>query len=113
MRGDAVALDRLVANLVDNAHRHATARVALSVHEDESGVVTLTVDDDGPGIPVEERERVFERFVRLDEARSRDAGGVGLGLAIVAAVATDHDATVRVADSPTGGARVEAVFGST
>ncbi len=110
VHGDPVALDRMVANLVDNAVRHAAGRVGIGLTEDAAGTVTLTVDDDGPGIPVPDRDRVFERFVRLDEARSRDAGGSGLGLAIVAAVARAHGAAVAVEDRPGGGARVRVVF---
>ena len=110
VRGDATGLERLVTNLVDNARRHATSAVAVAVREGDDGSVTLLVDDDGPGIPVADRDRVFERFVRLDEARSRDAGGSGLGLAIVAAVAHLHGATVGIDDSPLGGARVRVVF---
>ncbi len=72
--------------------------------------MTLTVDDDGPGVPPADRRRVFERFVRLDEARSRDGGGSGLGLAIVAAVAKAHAASVAVEGSPLGGARFLVVF---
>ena len=72
----------------------------------QTGVgVLLTADDDGAGIPPEHRDRVFDRFVRLDEGRSRDAGGSGLGLAIVAEVARAHGGSVRVDDSPLGGAR--------
>jgi signal transduction histidine kinase len=67
--------------------------------------VVLTVDDDGDGIPAEDRERVFERFVRLDEARGRDAGGSGLGLAIVHKVVAGLGGTVRVQESSRGGAR--------
>ena len=110
VHGDPAALDRLVANLVDNAVRHAATTVAVAVQEDDAGTVTLTVDDDGPGVPPADRERVFERFVRLDEARSRDAGGSGLGLAIVRAVAEDQGATVDVDDRPGGGARFRVVF---
>jgi signal transduction histidine kinase len=107
--GDPVALGRLVTNLVDNARRHAASRVAVALAEADHEVV-LTVDDDGPGIPEADRERVFERFVRLDEARSRDVGGSGLGLAIVATVAEVHGATVRIEDSPLGGARLRVTF---
>ena len=71
-------LRRVLANLVDNAVRHARSNVALSVHTGDRGA-ELTVLDDGPGIPAEDRERVFERFARLDDSRDRDAGGTGLG----------------------------------
>jgi signal transduction histidine kinase len=98
--GDAALLAQLLRNLADNAARHADARVAFAL-----GSGLLAVDDDGPGIPPEERERVFERFVRLDEARSRDAGGSGLGLAIVRRIAEVHGGRVDVQESPLGGAR--------
>ena len=67
--------------------------------------VVLLVDDDGHGVPEAERERVFERFVRLDEARARDDGGSGLGLAIVAEIVRVHGGTTSVETSPAGGAR--------
>ncbi len=70
-------------------------------------MVCLRVDDDGPGLPEADREWVFERFVRLDDARARDDGGSGLGLAIVAELARAHQASVAVAPSPLAGARVE------
>ena len=104
--GDAAALRRMVRNQADNAARHAGGHLAFSVTE-RDGTVLLAVDDDGPGIPVADRERVFERFVRLDGARSRDDGGSGLGLAIVAELATVHGGTVAIASSSLGGARVE------
>lgn len=95
-------LARVVTNLLDNAARHATTAVVVTV---DGG--RLVVEDDGPGIPPEHRERVFERFTRLDEARARDAGGAGLGLSIVAAVVAAHGGTVAVDGSPAlGGARV-------
>ena len=104
VRGDARLLGRLLRNLADNAARHARSAIAIGVIE-RDGQVLLTVDDDGAGIPGEERERIFERFVRLDEARARDAGGSGLGLAIVRAIANAEGGSVRVEDSPLGGAR--------
>jgi signal transduction histidine kinase len=104
--GDRAHLGRLVRNLVDNAARHARSTVAFSLEEVGDAVV-LTVDDDGAGIPASERQRVFERFVRLEEARDRDSGGSGLGLAIVAEIAAAHGATVSLLDSPAGGARAE------
>ena len=70
----------------------------------------MHIDDDGAGIPEQERRRVFERFVRLDDARSRDAGGTGLGLAIVAEIVTAHGGVVTIGDSPLGGARIEVVL---
>ena len=110
VHGDPIALDRLVTNLLDNAVRHARSRVAVTLHETEDGTVTLTVDDDGPGVAPADRGRVFERFVRLDEARSRDEGGSGLGLAIVAAVAAAQGGSVAIEESPSGGARFVVVF---
>lgn len=104
VHGDPVALGQVVRNLVDNAARHATSRIAVSLTE-APGTVVLAVDDDGPGIPPADRERVFERFVRLDEARARDAGGSGLGLAIVREVVTGHGGSVTVEPGALGGAR--------
>ncbi|WP_144763757.1 cell wall metabolism sensor histidine kinase WalK [Curtobacterium sp. 9128] len=102
--GDERMLARVVRNLVDNAVRHAASRIAIGVRQ-EAATAVLTVEDDGSGIPASERERVFDRFVRLDEGRSRDAGGSGLGLAIVRDVLTAHGGSVAVDDSPLGGAR--------
>jgi signal transduction histidine kinase len=107
--GDAGALRRVVRNLADNASRHARSRVAFSLRR-EGDAVHLAVDDDGAGIPVEEQERVFERFVRLDEARARDGGGAGLGLAIVREVVRSNGGTSRATAGPLGGARVEVVL---
>ena len=104
--GDAAGLRRVLGNLGDNAARHAGVQVAFSVAEGDS-VVRLRVEDDGPGIPEPDRERVLERFVRLDDARARDDGGSGLGLAIVAELVAAHGGTVAIASSPTGGTRVE------
>jgi signal transduction histidine kinase len=97
----------MVRNLADNAARHARTRVRFTLIETSAGTARLQIDDDGDGIPEPERRRVFERFVRLDDARSRDSGGSGLGLAIVAQIVTAHGGTVSIADSPLGGARVE------
>ena len=104
--GDERRLSSLVRNLLENAVRHATALICVSLKEIGDNTV-LTVDDDGPGIPEAERERVFERFVRLDDARDRDSGGSGLGLAIVAEVAALLGGRARVVDAPAGGARFE------
>jgi len=105
VRGDPRSLERLVRNLGDNAARHAgTVAFSLAARD---GHVTLTVDDDGPGIPVADRDRVFERFVRLDEGRGRADGGTGLGLAIAREVARAHGGDVTLADSSLGGLRAE------
>ena len=101
---DPDALVRVVRNLVDNALRHATGTVALTVRPGDP--VELLVDDDGPGIPEGERERVFDRFHRLDTPRTRDAGGTGLGLAIVRELVVAAGGTVAAEASPAGGARL-------
>jgi signal transduction histidine kinase len=93
--GDGDALGRAVANLLDNAVRHAATSVWLSAVPEGSSVV-ISVVDDGPGIPAADRERVFDRFTRLDDGRARDAGGSGLGLAIVRELVHRHHGTVRL-----------------
>ncbi len=103
VRGDGVLLTQAVRNLLTNAVRHAHHQVTVTLSE-EAGEVRLVVADDGAGIPPEERQRVFGRFVRLDEARTRDAGGTGLGLAIVEKVVASAQGTVEVDESPGGGA---------
>jgi signal transduction histidine kinase len=104
VRGRRDALTRVVRNLIDNAARHAETRVAVALRTDGS-VVELVVEDDGPGIAPEDRDRVFERFTRLDEGRARDAGGMGLGLAVVRATVERHGGTVAVGDAEPHGAR--------
>lgn len=103
--GDAQALSRVVQNLLDNALRHANNRVTIELYGGNS-LVSLVVSDDGAGIGQDDRERVFERFTRLDEARSRDSGGSGLGLAIVRDVVTAHGGQVRITDGSPSGARI-------
>ena len=107
-------LTRVVTHLLDNAARHADRRVVVSLDtipvdsdSDSDTIVRLTVDDDGPGIPIDQRERVFERFVRLDEARERDSGGAGLGLAVVASVVAAAGGRVSAESSDLGGARFQ------
>jgi signal transduction histidine kinase len=123
--GRADDLRRVFVHLVDNAARHAASRVVVTVGEPSPVApvtVGITVDDDGPGVPALEREHIFERFVRLDEDRSRTSagpahgnagadwsggsvGGSGLGLAVVRALVERHGGTVSCAESPSGGAR--------
>jgi len=102
--GDSRHLARALTNLTTNAVRHARTTVYLESREAGSQC-QLVVADDGPGVPVPDRQAVFERFVRLDEARSRDEGGSGLGLAIVKEIVTRHGGTVDLGESATGGAR--------
>jgi signal transduction histidine kinase len=107
--GDPGQLAKLVRNMADNAIRHADSAISFSLVDDGDEVV-LAIEDDGNGIPAAERERIFERFVRLDDARDRDSGGSGLGLAIVAEVAQAHGASVSVDRGELGGARFEVRF---
>jgi len=107
--GDAAALRRAVDHLIANAARAATARVVVTVDTND-GAVAVRVDDDGPGIPVTQRGAVVRRFVRLDEGRSRDGGGAGLGLAVAHDVAAGHGGRLEITDSPLGGARVSIVI---
>ncbi|MGP3917390.1 sensor histidine kinase [Nonomuraea sp. 10N515B] len=93
MKGSRAHLDRLVTNLTDNAVRHAASTVCVRVHA-EADEAVLEVLDDGPGIPFEQREAVFDRFTRLDEARARDAGGAGLGLPIARDIAALHQGSL-------------------
>ncbi|MWA05950.1 HAMP domain-containing protein [Actinomadura sp. LD22] len=101
VRGVPTQLQRLLDGPLDNARRHAAAAVEVELVRDGDRAA-LTVADDGPGIPLEERERVFERFTRVDTARSRDAGGTGLGLAIAREIAAAHRGTLTIDDSPSG-----------
>jgi signal transduction histidine kinase len=103
VRGSRDELTRLTRNLLENAARHAasTVRVGLTYSGETA---QLVVEDDGPGVPPEQHERIFDRFVRIDDARSRHSGGTGLGLAIVKAIAERHGGTVAVQDGR-GGAR--------
>ncbi|MEU5714298.1 HAMP domain-containing sensor histidine kinase [Streptomyces sp. NPDC020403] len=103
VNGSHGQLARVVGNLLDNAERHAAGSVTVAVRA-ERGDVLVEVADDGAGVPEEERDRIFERFVRLDDARSRDDGGAGLGLAIARDVAARHGGTLTVGTAPQGGA---------
>lgn len=102
--GSRTQLARVLGNLVDNAQRHAATAVRVTL-ERRGDRAVLVVADDGPGVPEADRERIFQRFVRLDDARSRDEGGAGLGLAIVRDVVGRHEGTIRVEPADSGGAR--------
>jgi two-component system, OmpR family, osmolarity sensor histidine kinase EnvZ len=97
------AFSRLLANIVGNAFRYAKNVKVTADHA--GGMLEVTVDDDGPGIPPDRREDVFKPFVRLDEARNQDAGGTGLGLSIARDIARSHGGDIVLDDSPMGGLR--------
>ena len=101
--GDEDRLRQVIANLLSNAHRHTPVGSTVTLRIEER---TITVSDDGPGIPPELAPHVFGRFVRGDSSRSRTSGGTGLGLAIVEAVVTAHGGTAALADRPGGGTTV-------
>jgi signal transduction histidine kinase len=105
--GDADGLHRVLVNLIDNAVRYAAGSVTVSTSvRPPAGAgfadAVLTVADDGPGVPASKRERVFDRFYRLDTARSRAEGGTGLGLSIVREIITAHGGTVALYDNQPG-----------
>jgi signal transduction histidine kinase len=99
--GRAADLRRAVRNLLENACQHASSTVSVALRT-AGDTARLVVEDDGPGIPAGDRARIFERFARLDTARSRTTGGTGLGLAIVKEAVERHHGLVRVEDSPSG-----------
>ena len=100
------ALKRALLNVLENALRHARKTVRVQIRQ-EKARICLFIDDDGPGIPEAERERVFRPFVRLDDARNLDAAGTGLGLSIARDIVHSHGGRMRLADSPLGGLRVK------
>jgi signal transduction histidine kinase len=104
VHGDKPGLERAVRNLLDNADRHGGGPVAVTVRSREA-VALICVDDAGPGVPPEDRERIFERFARGQGAARRSQAGAGLGLAIVAETAARHGGAAWCAESPSGGAR--------
>lgn len=107
VRIDPDLIAQVIRNLLSNAHRHTgpDGRVSLSATA-EGTVLTVMVDDDGPGVPGEERERVFDRFHRSESSRDRASGGSGLGLGIARSIVEMHGGRIWVEDSPLGGARV-------
>ncbi|WP_328400654.1 sensor histidine kinase [Nocardia sp. NBC_00403] len=105
LTGNQQALERVLRNLADNAATHSKSRVVLTTRATDRRALFI-VDDDGPGIPISDRARVFERFVRLQDDRSRNSGGTGLGLAIVAQLVAAHHGSVTIEDGPHGGTRV-------
>ena len=110
--GNQEDLSRMFRNLLDNAVRYARHRVAITAAAAPDGVV-VEIADDGPGIPAEERERVFGRFVRLDVSREQASGSAGLGLAIAREIAAAHGATIVLTEAPDGGTRAVVTLGGT
>ncbi|MBL3666543.1 HAMP domain-containing histidine kinase [Streptomyces sp. M2CJ-2] len=104
--GSRGQLGRVLGNLLDNGRRHARETVSVTVRREGDWAV-LGVADDGDGVAEADRERIFQRFVRLDDARSRDDGGAGLGLAIARDVAVRHGGTLTAGAAPAGGALFE------
>ncbi len=103
--GDAVALRRVVANLIGNAVKFGRSSVAVAVRRAE-GACEVVVEDDGPGIPEEERSAVFSPYYRVERSRNRRTGGTGLGLAIARQIAEAHGGTIVAEAAPAGGARL-------
>ncbi len=104
LQGDPLALRRMVMNLVDNALKYGErARLRLRAH---TGAVALEVDDDGPGIPENLQQRVFEPFFRAEASRNRETGGIGLGLTTVRAIVLDHGGQIELRNRKEGGLRV-------
>ncbi|PHM39557.1 sensory histidine kinase in two-component regulatory system with CpxR [Xenorhabdus mauleonii] len=99
------ALGSALENIVRNALRYSSSHIAVAFKADSQGV-TITVDDDGPGVSPEDREQIFRPFYRTDEARDRESGGTGLGLAIVETAISQHRGWVKAEDSPLGGLRL-------
>ncbi len=102
--GNPQQLSRAIRNLVENARVHASSGIELGIAED-NGFAVITVTDDGPGIPPDKRDRVFERFARLDDARGQGYGGTGLGLAIALEIAVRHDGSISIDPDYDSGAR--------
>lgn len=111
MTGSDILIYRLVYNLVENAikYNHPEGKVTVTACQKEKKVI-LSVADTGSGIPGELRERVFEPFFRVDKSRSRELGGVGLGLALVHEIVKAHDGSISIRDNPSGGTVFEVVF---
>lgn len=114
MIGSDILIYRLVYNLVENAikYNHSEGRVEVTAYRREKSVY-LSVEDTGSGIPEELRERVFEPFFRVDKSRSRELGGVGLGLALVREIVRVHDGSITVRSNPSGGTIFDVTLGTT
>ena len=110
--GNSDLLQRCLRNLVENAARHASSTVEVTITTSAGGHPVIRVEDDGPGIPEGQLESIFERFARIDGARNRREGGAGLGLSIARYIAQQHSASLTASNRPNGGACFELVFGA-
>ena len=109
VRGNPGQLRQMLRNLLENAARYAREEIRIGLETGEEHVI-LVIEDDGPGIPPQERERVFDRFARVEESRSRSVGGTGLGLALVQGIIQRHGGRITLGRAGIGGARFEIVF---
>ena len=100
-RGSPDQLGRVVSNLLENAGRYARSQITVELTPNGDAVV-LAVGDDGPGVPADARERIFDRFTRLDDSRSRETGGAGLGLAIAREIVERHGGSISLVDNGPG-----------
>jgi signal transduction histidine kinase len=113
IRADPAKLHDVLRNLIANAITYSPERTAIRVETVRDGAsMTVSVSDEGPGIPEDDLRRVFERFYRVDKSRARDPGGTGLGLAIVKHLVELHKGEVRAENRPEGGARVSVILPS-
>lgn len=106
VRADSIRVEQVLSNLVDNAIKYGRAdgHVTVTAGQGENGKVEISVQDNGPGLPAEALDRVFERFFRVDKARSREQGGTGLGLSIVKHIVLGHGGRVWAKSEPGKGA---------
>lgn len=109
VRGNPVQLRQMLRNLLENAARYAREEIRIGLETIQENVI-LVIEDDGPGIPPQERERVFDRFARMEESRSRNGGGTGLGLALVQGIVQRHGGHIALGRAGMGGARFEIIF---
>jgi signal transduction histidine kinase len=98
-------IDRAIGNILRNAAKYANRHISLAVHVGENSSIEISVDDDGPGIPEDQRDHIFEPFYRLDRSRDRTTGGFGLGLAIALKAVRLHGGSIHVGHSQLGGAQ--------
>ena len=107
---DPSGFQRAIGNLVSNAARFAKSHVTISAEVDSDDNIRLDIDDDGCGIPVAERSRVLEPFVRLEHSDSSNGRGVGLGLALVDRIVSQHGGQLLVLETPSGGCRIRTTW---